>query len=111
MVSGAAHIITPRTIISTGSPTALGLQARQTTAFATSTCGFLNGNANQPIIANSGSECTFDPTATLWGICRTGLALTDCGFGGYCVDAGLCSTGCGPTGIDANTLSWYVQER
>ncbi|TGO67636.1 hypothetical protein BOTNAR_0038g00270 [Botryotinia narcissicola] len=107
---GAAHIITPRTIISTGSTTTLGLQPRQTTAFATSTCGFLNGNANQPLIANSGSECTFDPTATLWGLCRTGLTLTDCGFGGYCIDGGPCSTGCGLTGTDINTLSCAKQK-
>ncbi|KAF5877613.1 uncharacterized protein Bfra_001980 [Botrytis fragariae] len=110
MGSDAAHIITPRTIISTGSPTVLSLQARQTTAFATSTCGFLNGNANQPLVANSGSECTFDSTATLWGLCRTGLTLTDCGFGGYCIDAGPCSTGCGLTGTDVNTLSCAKQK-
>ncbi|KAF7935625.1 hypothetical protein EAE99_002605 [Botrytis elliptica] len=108
--SGAAHVITPRKIISTGSPTVLGLQPRQTTAFATSTCGFLNGNANQPLVTNSGSECTFDPTATLWGLCRTGLTLTDCGFGGYCIDAGSCSTGCGLTGTDVNTLSCAKQK-
>lgn len=103
-----ASVITPRMPLPTVS-TILGLQARQTTSFAT-TCGFLNGNANQPLVANSGSQCTYDTTNTLWGICRTGISLTDCGFGGYCVDSATCSTGCGSTGTDVNTFSWYVKK-
>ncbi|KAF7899633.1 hypothetical protein EAF00_003969 [Botryotinia globosa] len=95
MGSGAAHIITPRTIISTGSPTALGLQPRQTTAVANSTCGFLNGFRKR----KSATNCE-----------QTGLTLTDCGFGGYCIDAGPCSTGCGLTGTDINTLSCAKQK-
>ncbi|QSZ37330.1 hypothetical protein DSL72_009428 [Monilinia vaccinii-corymbosi] len=97
----------PRMALPTIFSKVVGIQARQTTAFST-TCGFLNDNANQPLIASSGSQCTFDTANTLWGMCRTDVTVpTDCGFGGYCVDTGSCSTGCGATWTDVNTLSWY----
>jgi hypothetical protein len=73
-----------------------------------STCGFANGNANEPRTAAPGYDCTVDTAHGLWGFCPTTVvAATDCGLAGNCVDAYSCSTGCGLVGVPGiTTFTW-----
>ncbi|THV45479.1 hypothetical protein BGAL_0483g00020 [Botrytis galanthina] len=77
-------MITPRASLPTvlaGSP---NLQARQS-RIVFSTCGFVDGNANQPFIAPTGSICRVDTAEGIWGVCTTSvidLSPADCGWVG-----------------------------
>src|SRR6266536_6288036 len=46
------------------------LKRRQTTTDS-STCGFKDGDKNQPRTANSGYDCRVDTKNGLWGFCPT----------------------------------------
>ncbi|TEY86425.1 hypothetical protein BOTCAL_0009g00520 [Botryotinia calthae] len=75
------------------------LRARQTTPFA-SLCGYSNGDVEIPRTAESGYACREDTANNLWGFCPNTIAeATNCGFVGYCVDDGTCSTGCGRSSL------------
>ncbi|KAM0310659.1 hypothetical protein ACHAO8_007880 [Botrytis cinerea] len=77
-------MITPRASLPTllaGSP---NLQARQS-MITFSTCGFMDGNANQAVIAPTGSICRVDTDYSIWGVCTTSvidLSPADCGWVG-----------------------------
>lgn len=87
------------------------LKRRQQTAAFISTCGFRDGDANQPRTANPGFDCRVDTQHALWGFCPTTVIVaTDCGLAGNCVDSHSCSNGCGITGTPGiTTFTWYVQ--
>lgn len=86
------------------------LKRRQQTTTFVSTCGFNDGDANQPRTANSGFDCRVDTQHALWGFCPTTvISATDCGLAGNCVDSHSCSNGCGITGTPGiTTFTWYV---
>ncbi|TGO35918.1 hypothetical protein BHYA_0141g00140 [Botrytis hyacinthi] len=87
-------------------PTLPRIRARQTTSF-TSTCGFLNGNANIPRVAPSGSDCRYDTDESVWGFCGTATTeLLDCNIAVRCKDQGTCSGGCG----ESNAAGHFTQE-
>ncbi|KAM0176713.1 hypothetical protein ACHAPC_009089 [Botrytis cinerea] len=94
-------MITPRASLPTllaGSP---NLQARQS-MITFSTCGFMDGNANQAVIAPTGSICRVDTDYSIWGVCTTSvidLSPADCGWVGRCVDLTFCSKGCGLSNV------------
>lgn len=79
------------------------LNKRQTTA-SEETCGYANGNAMFPRVAAPGYFCGGDSVNSLWGFCLDTVAVASCGFAGYCVDIGACSTGCGVEGL--TSVSW-----
>ncbi|EMD60896.1 hypothetical protein COCSADRAFT_192727 [Bipolaris sorokiniana ND90Pr] len=61
-----------------------------------STCGYVDGNPENPRIANPGYDCQFDTARGLWGFCSTTVtALSDCSLVGFCLDSNSCTTGCG----------------
>ncbi|KAF7932942.1 uncharacterized protein EAE97_008709 [Botrytis byssoidea] len=100
-----ASVITPRMPLPT-LPTLPRIQARQTTSF-TSTCGFLNGNANIPRVAPSGSDCRYDTDESVWGFYGTATTeLLDCNIAVRCKDRGTCSSGCG----ESNVAGYFTQE-
>lgn len=107
-----ASMITPRASLPTllaGSP---NLQARQS-MITFSTCGFMDGNANQAVIAPPGSICRVDTDYSIWGVCTTSvidLSPADCGWVGRCVDLTFCSKGCGLSNVAGYiTLRWYIE--
>jgi len=84
--------------------------ARRQTASHVTTCGYNNGDANNPRTAGPGDDCTIDTPLGLWGFCpNTVVAAVDCGLAGFCIDSASCSTGCGPfpssTGITTFTCN------
>lgn len=106
-----ASVITPRASLPTNLVSSPILQARQT-RITFSTCGFVNGNANQAVIAPPGSICRVDTGNSIWGVCTTSvidLSPSECGWVGRCVDNRFCSTGCGLSRVaDYITTHWYV---
>lgn len=69
---------------------------------------YLNGIPTATRTANSGYDITVDLQNGLWGFCPTSvIAATDCGLAGSCVDSHSCSDGCGFTGLDLTTFTWY----
>lgn len=82
------------------------LKARQTTPFS-SICGYSSGNTSITRSAEPGYICGEDTVNHLWGFCpNTIVNNNNCGFAGYCVDIGTCSTGCGVSSL--SPISWYV---
>lgn len=83
---------------------------QQQTTILVSTCGFKDGDANQPRTANAGYDCRVDTQHALWGFCpTTAISASDCGLAGNCVDPHSCSNGCGITGTPGiTTFTWYV---
>ena len=78
---------------------------------AVSTCGYLNGNGALSRTAEPGFDCRVDAKNALWGFCPTTvISPSDCGFGGDCVDAHVCSSGCGIIGNPSlTTFTWCVR--
>ncbi|KAF7959643.1 hypothetical protein EAE96_001258 [Botrytis aclada] len=96
-----ASMITPRASLPTVLAGPPNLQARQS-RIVFSTCGFVDGNANQAFIAPTGSICRVDTANSIWGVCTTSvtdLSPADCGWVGRCVDTAFCSTGCGVSNV------------
>ncbi|KAK0750762.1 hypothetical protein B0T18DRAFT_339930 [Schizothecium vesticola] len=59
-----------------------------------STCGYLNGDPALSWVAGQGFNCRVDVAHGGWGFCPTSvIAVSDCGLGGFCFDAGPCSKG------------------
>lgn len=84
------------------------LKRRQVTSYQ-STCGFENGDPNQPRTAQPGFDCRTDTLNGLWGFCPTTvISATDCGLAGNCVDSFACTSGCGIFGNKITTFTWYV---
>lgn len=86
-----------------------GLDKRDITTVL-STCGYLDGDPNQPRTANSGFNCLVDTQNGLWGFCTTtALVATDCAMAGSCQDSHGCSDGCGLTDRqDLSRITWLV---
>lgn len=82
------------------------LRRRQITS-SSSTCGFLNGDPDQPRTAEPGFACRVDTLEALWGFCSTTIiSASDCAFAANCIDSYLCANGCGKrTGL--TTVTWY----
>jgi hypothetical protein len=76
-----------------------------------STCGFLDGRADQARTANPGFDCRVDTKNAIWGFCPTTVVVaSDCGLAGACVDSHGCSTGCGIRSVSTiTTFTWYAQ--
>jgi hypothetical protein len=72
-----------------------------------STCGYSNGNASAPRIAQTGYNCRIDLDNSIWGFCLTSVArATDCNFPGACFDRQDCQNGCGMVGDNVPTAFW-----
>jgi len=86
------------------------LKPRQDTTAFISTCGYVDGDPNQPRTANPGFDCRSDTLNGLWGFCPTTvIAATDCGLAGNCVDLHGCTSGCGIFGNPSiTTFTWCV---
>ncbi|KAI9641616.1 hypothetical protein NHQ30_009470 [Ciborinia camelliae] len=103
--AASASIITARASLPTILAASPILHARQT-RITFSTCGFVNGNANQAVIAPTGSICRVDTGNGIWGVCTTSvidLDPSECGWVGRCVDSSFCSTGCGLSNVAGYT--------
>lgn len=76
------------------------------------TCGYRDGDPDQPRTANPGFDCRVDTQHALWGFCPTTvIAATDCGLAGSCVDSHGCSSGCGLIASTAlTTFTWFVSK-
>ncbi len=87
----------------------LDLKQRQVTSYV-STCGYKNGDPNQPRTADSDYNCRVDTQNALWGFCpNTVISATDCGLAGNCVDAHACTSGCGiRNNRKITTFTWCV---
>lgn len=78
------------------------------------TIGFINGDANQAVLAPAGDFVLADVNNALWAFCPpTATASGACPLVGECVDNNLCISsegGCffANQGFATNTLSWYV---
>ena len=72
------------------------LAQKRATTQAVLTCGYANGDPNQPRTAEPGYGCRVDTVNALWGFCPTSVIVaSDCGLAAACVDGHSCSTGCG----------------
>jgi hypothetical protein len=106
----------PRTRIAPMAPNATepasleGLAERQAFAPVT-TCGYGNGNPDDPRTADPGYGCRVDTANGLWGFCPTSVvSAKDCGLAGMCVDSHACTSGCGRLSgrRDVTTFTWSV---
>lgn len=78
---------------------------------AATTCGYKDGDPNQPRTAADGWACRVDTALGLWGFCpETVISARDCGLAGVCVDSHSCTAGCGrlTDRADITTFSWSV---
>jgi len=81
------------------------------TASHAATCGYQDGDPQNPRTAQSGYGCRVDTANGLWGFCpKTVIAASDCGLAGVCVDSHSCTEGCGRLSGHAHitTFSWSV---
>ena len=81
-------------------------------AFApVTTCGYGNGDPDDPRTADSGYGCRVDTANGLWGFCPTSvISAKDCGLAGMCVDSNSCKDGCGRlfNRADVTTFTWLI---
>jgi hypothetical protein len=86
------------------------IHERQASAPIT-TCGYLDGNPQNPRTADPGYVCRVDTANGLWGFCPTSVSSAkDCGLAGLCIDNHSCTTGCGRLfdRADITTFTWLV---
>lgn len=91
-----------------GSEPWYGLRRRQITS-SNPTCGYLDGDPDQPRTADSGFTCRVDTENALWGSCPVSvISASDCGLAAACVDSYACIRGCGtPKTTSLTTFTWY----
>jgi hypothetical protein len=91
-------------------PSYEGLDKRQA-PIPVKTCGYGNGDPNDPRIADPSYGCRVDSSNGLWGFCPTTvISAKDCGLAGMCVDSHSCTAGCGRlfNRPDITTFQWLV---
>jgi hypothetical protein len=85
------------------------LRKRQSLITTFSTCGFKDGDVNQPRTANSGFNCHVNLDYGLWAFCTTTVRVaSQCRMIGQCFDNFSCLKGCGSAGTPGvETTTWY----
>lgn len=81
-----------------------------TTASYVWTCGYLDGDIDEPRTAQAGYNCRIDTADSLWGFCPTSVrSASDCGLAAACQDSGSCSDVCQyNTNTALTTFTWYA---
>jgi hypothetical protein len=81
-------------------------------AFApVTTCGYGNGDPDDPRTADPGYGCRVDTANGLWGFRPISvISAKDCGLVGMCIDSHSCTSGCGRLSnrADVTTFTWSV---
>ncbi|TGO35916.1 hypothetical protein BHYA_0141g00120 [Botrytis hyacinthi] len=93
--------------ISTTTPTVPFIREKRQATTSGETCGYANGNAMFSRSAAPGYFCGKDAQNSLWGFCSDNISVADCGLYGFCFDKGVCSAGCGVSGLISTTCQPY----
>ncbi|KAJ4314165.1 hypothetical protein N0V84_009049 [Fusarium piperis] len=62
-----------------------------------STCGYANGDPDEPRTAEPGHKCMLNPKNKLFAYCDANADLEHCTMAGRCIDQHDCKKGCGKT--------------
>ncbi|RSL38675.1 hypothetical protein CEP53_014672 [Fusarium sp. AF-6] len=71
------------------------LLARAAITTEYSTCGYANGDPDEPRTAEPGHKCMLNPKNKLFAFCDVNADLEHCGMVGRCFDQHDCKKGCG----------------